>query len=296
MLKFRRIIIWGLEYPTHSHHFIHRGFYSTLKKINRETIWLSDELISNEYIRRGDLIICAGIAIKNLKLNDGNYYCFHNVDGDFKNSLNRHNFIDLQVMTHKIYKSKNEMQKMKGCSYYSVEHKTLYQSWGTPLIENEFLCYTNYESTNTEFFVGSVWNNELNQGNIDVIKEYKNILEILKTKFVQVKGVSEYLSKYFIRNSRFGAAIVGDWQRTEGYTPCRLFKAISLGKIGIINSCNTKIHYPWVIANESIIELLEGYLSLSKKEKINLLKEQQLLLAEETYKVKIQNIENSFQI
>jgi hypothetical protein len=46
---------------------------------------------------------------------------------------------------------------------------------------------------------------------------------------ININGLSDSKNSQLVRKSRFGATIVGEWQRNAAYIPCRLFKNISFG-------------------------------------------------------------------
>jgi hypothetical protein len=50
------------------------------------------------------------------------------------------------------------------------------------------------------------------------------------------KGVSAEENIQLIQESYLAPAIVGRWQKEKGYIPCRIFKNISYGQMGVTNS------------------------------------------------------------
>jgi hypothetical protein len=229
-----KIIIWGLKNKHHSHRFIHKGFYENFKKLGYKTEWVDDSPSNNNY--QSDLVFASGIAINNLHLKENTSYIFHNVDFDEKRRdflfKNRINYINLQVFTKdaKGILLDNESIKL------DEETKTLYQPWGTPLDPDEWWPYQPKNQTRFEWWVGAIWNNQLNQGNEKVILDYRKLLRRKKIFFARrggskfnKDGLSEKRSAKIIRNSKYGATIVGNWQYEFKYIPCRLFKNLSYG-------------------------------------------------------------------
>lgn len=94
-----RFIIWGVKYPTHSHHFIHLGFYQTLKKLGHNVLWLADNIKSNDFLRKDDFILTANISSLNLMMKNEYYYCVHNFDEARLANISPRRYINLQVMT-----------------------------------------------------------------------------------------------------------------------------------------------------------------------------------------------------
>ncbi len=289
----KRFVIWGLTKPIHSHFYIHNGFYSTLRKLGIPVIWLENEKLNNSKLKKDDFLIAVDVCINNLDLSDSYYYCFHNVSDSEKKNIKRNRYVNLQVLTNDAYPRFScitNSLNLEGVSYFTEANSTLYQSWGTPYLSKEFLTpkYVTYKKY--DFFVGSIWNNKFNQGNLTIIKQYKETLKNFGIDFVSIKGCSEFFNRIYVRNSAVAASIVGEWQRDNGYTPCRIFKAIAYGRLGIINSRLAINQYPWFFGNQSIDSLLETVLSMDKLKYFELVKYQQSFLEKETYECKLSNI------
>lgn len=291
-----RVIIWGFVFPIHSHHFIHLGFFQTLKKINFPVLWLDDKSSNNIHLTKGDMVITADICMKNLIPQKNIFYCLHNPIPGFTKNLKNENYFFLQVLTKKIFDNfcKKNNFELSGQAFFDSNNKVLYQSWGTPLLPHEFKSPKYIEFKYIEYFIGSVWNNDLNQGNELAITKYKSILNDMGITFRHIKGCPEKFNSLFVRHSAFASSIVGDWQKNNGYTPCRLFKAISYGRLASINSASSKIQYPWIFSNECLNTLTTNIFELKKEDYIELVLDQQKNLKNETYYSKILNIFHIF--
>ena len=294
----RRVIIWGLRNPFHSHHFIHLGFYTTLKKIRFPVKWLEDISSSNDCLVTGDLIITADICMKNLLPRKNVFFCLHNPISDFVEKLDYGSYFFLQVLTKHVYQEfcMKKNAELSGLAFFDYASLVLYQSWGTPMLPYEFKAPRYLEYKKIEFFVGSIWNNDQNQGNELAIQEYKDALSTLGIKFKQIRGCPEIYNSLFVRHAALATAIVGDWQKTHGYTPCRLFKALSYGRLASINSISSKEQYPWIFSNNSIRHLTLSQYKINKKEYIELVSNQQQFLKSETYLSKLSNIFYVFEL
>jgi hypothetical protein len=230
----KSIVIWGLENTRHSHRFIHQGFYKNFKKIGYKTTWVEDEL-ANQSIE-SDYVFASGISVEHLKLKKHTSYIFHNVDLDESKidfiNKNKVKYLNLQVFT-KDAKGLNIENKN---IFYDDITNTLYQPWGTPLSEEEWWPYQPRNRSHIEWWVGSVWNNDLNQGNRETINIYRKALLERKILFLKrggsrltLNGLSEEKNANLIRKSKYGATIVGNWQKDSHYIPCRLFKNLTYG-------------------------------------------------------------------
>ncbi len=298
-LGIRRVVIWGLKTSyDDTYRFIHLGFFSTLKKLSVPVIWVDDVISSQLAVGEGDLIISSNRSMQFMPIRSEIKYCLHNPEQKYRDQLGLDQYVLLQVMTNERFLEKNKLNaeinsRLRGVASYDLDCNVLHQSWGTPLLEREFYKPIDFPIKKSEYFIGTIWDNELGQGNQKVIPIYKSALKREGINFYHVKGAPEALNPTYVRHSAIGASIVGNWQRENGYTPCRLFKAISYGRLGSINSILTKNQYPWVVANENVDELVDNILRMSKKEIIELISFQQEQLREETYDCKIQNIQTA---
>jgi hypothetical protein len=236
----KTVTIWGLKNKRDSFRFIHKGFYENFMKLGYETKWVDDS-VGNQNIH-SDLFFVCGVASKHIKFNKYSNYVLHNVDlnsADAENiQKNNINYLNLQVFTND---AKGEILE-NGNIMYNHDLNTLFQPWGTPLSPSEWQDYVPKSNSKKEFWVGAIWNNQQNQGNKVTMEIYRKLLRrydisLIKRGGSRIKlnGLSDYANSQLVRKSRFGATIVGDWQRNAAYIPCRLYKNISFGIAPISN-------------------------------------------------------------
>jgi hypothetical protein len=236
----KSVTIWGLKNKRNSLRFIHKGFYENFMKLGYDTRWVNDEA-RNQNIQ-SDIFFVSGVASKYIKFNKSAIYILHNVelsDNDAENiRRNNINHLNLQVFTKDAY---GEILQ-NGNTIYNHDINTLFQPWGTPLSPNEWYPYVPKNRFKIEFWVGSIWNNQMNQGNKTIMNTYKQILRKHGVTLIKrggsklnVNGLSDSKNSQLVRKSRIGATIVGEWQKSASYIPCRLFKNISFGVAPISN-------------------------------------------------------------
>lgn len=295
-LSIQRVVLWGLRTTFNdTFYFIHKGLYETLKKLNIPVLWVDDKESNVDVLKNGDLVYAVDRAAKFLPVRSDVKYCLHNISEQFIKNLNPEQYLAIQVLTLDRFLEGREQSRpldayLHGAASYDLVGNVLYQSWGTPMLARDFMVPMNFPLKKSEYFVGTIWDNELGQGNKRVIAEYEKLLLEQHIQFKCVKGAPEFFNPIYVRHSAIGASIVGDWQREHGYTPCRLFKAVSYGRIGAINSNNSNIQYPWTVANENIEELIEEILQMSDYKTKELIRFQQKALEQETYEAKIANV------
>jgi hypothetical protein len=258
-----RFVIWGLRNSRHSHRYIHKGFFETLRNLNVEVLWLDDLEKNREFIRPGDFVLASGVACNSLPLSHKVKYVLHNVDNP--NFQNIENKINLQVFT-----TDSKGQKVdETISLWDEKTRTLYQPWGLPEPREDWLTPQSLKSKK-ENWIGAIWDNELHQGNREQLNLYVSALKIHGIRFkrfggtrgISKEGLSSRNSFEKVNQSAIGAAIVGEWQKKSGYIPCRAFKNIAAGAIPISNADMTHVFGIDYLHIPNLEELVEYSLGL----------------------------------
>ena len=264
-----KIVIWGLRTTRHSHRYIHEGFFETFKRMGFNVVWVDDKPENQKYLDGNNLVLAVNIASVHIINNPNNYYVTHNFDiPDF---VDVENVLKLQVWTND---SKGESID-SSVALYDKDSRTLFQPWGLPEPESEWLNPRNVKGR-TEYWVGAVWNNSLNQGNQSAIAQYKAALKDQGIRFQRVggtrwltkTGLSPHIAYGLVNKSPLGAAVVGEWQHSKGYIPCRLFKNVAAGSIPSSNSDFSSLFLESGIYNSNINDLVTELLHVSSSEKI----------------------------
>jgi hypothetical protein len=294
--RYKKIVIWGFRTRFHTHRYIHAAFYDNLKKLGASVVWVEDAERNKTVVSAGDLVIAMNMAARHIPYVAGAYYCLHNFDENeltrqFEAQVDRTHSVRLQV-----YKNSAEQsdQKWDEVTYFDSYSRTLYQPWGTNLLAEEFKPPV-VPRGRLVFWVGSVWNNALNQGNIQEINELKTILAFRGLRFVQLRFIGDALNTFFIRRSRLAPAIGGAWQVQQNYLPCRMFKNISYGQLGFSNIKKfDSLFHDAYIPGHSIAELVDNALALSASEYVRFVVDQQSVVRRHTYLQKCINIFKAF--
>lgn len=304
MKNINRIVIWGLRYKYHTQRHIHQAFYENAKKMGYETVWLEDTPQNSKKIKAGDLIISTQAIGKmvpekfkiedyNIPIREDIFYCLHNFKSIFTDKLNPNNLIKLQVY-NTIDGAEQSDQKWGPVTFFNSKTRTLYQPWGTNLSPEEFKKPT-FSKFPFVFWVGNVWNDSGNRGNLNEIAELKTALKENELKFIKIKVVPDFLHTFLIRHSRIAPAIGGGLQVKIDYLPCRIFKNISYGQLGITNIKKFKdILGENYIEGDTIKDIVKNALCLSKKEYLEKIKKQQEIIKNYTYITAIKNIIKAF--
>jgi len=259
-------------------------------------VWVEDEMKNQSIIEKGDLVISAEMQGKMvpakikfedyyLPIRDDVYYCLHNFQDIFVDKINPEKLLKLQVYV-------NYAQQFKEIYvgvHFDEQNKTLYQPWGTDLLPEEFKKPT-FNKGKRVFWIGSVWNNALNQGNESEISILKAALKKNNLRFVNLRFIPDALNIFLIRHSRIAPAIAGKFQVDSNYLPCRMFKNISYGQLGFTNVTKFGSILGEYNISGSIEEMVGKTLALKEKEYKELTSNQQKIVKNYTYLQHLNNI------
>lgn len=255
LIEFNKVIIWGHKLHTHTHSYIHDAFYKAFKYLGYDVYWFDDNTKLDNFDFTNCLFLTEHQVDNKIPIRDDCKYILHNsyVDEGKAYYLNnagtwedkryiplakKGNVINMQVYKPDFVKNKDKMDKY---IFYSKDNFTLYMPWGTDLLPYQI------ELNKDKLIKWKRCKNKVNlvgtfQGGytsnwIDFNKALKNE----KIKFSSVGGfstkkVSSDDNYKLIMESYISPAIQPKDQLVVGYIPCRIFKNISYGQLGITNS------------------------------------------------------------
>jgi hypothetical protein len=230
----KKIVIWGYPHHSHTHSYIHYGFYKAFSHLGYEVQWV-DDVESNVDVSLKDCIIISEVNCKRfLPIQKDSIYFIHNLKQDFSKTEydNVHNFL----VYHENYNWSDEVKKIDDHFWYCEKTKTPVIMWGTDLLPYEIdqIKPSFYdESRQDVYFVGTV------QGKN--IVDFAHICANNGKNFYNLGGYtgssdndgshfySEKNSIQKLKNSYISFDIREDGHLNNGYIPCRIFKNISYG-------------------------------------------------------------------
>jgi hypothetical protein len=219
----------------------------------------------------------------------------HNIDPEpfVEVARRREHVLQLQVWSEPVL-SFLDTHEVLPCVAIDSKRRVLYQPWGTPFSENFWQVEPIRDGARNEFWIGSVWNNPLNQGNEAMIHEWRNVLRSFGIRFRKVPyGWPDTRLGYggLVRRSRLAAAVVGDWQKEHGYVPCRLFKNISFGALPVGNSqVYKRLFSDSAVVADSLSGLVDSYLALTLTERRERVRAAQSSMRNYTYEAAFNRI------
>ena len=305
-----KIIIWGYPLHTHTHSYIHAAWYKTFSSLGYETYWFADNAHPKDFDYSNCLFITEGYADSQIPINSTSTYFVH-ICVNPQKYLNagarvidiRFNVSEINDCNYSIVVDKSKLDKIDCCSFYEKNandfvlshqfkkgiqgYEALYLSWATDLLPQEF----NYEDAKIERENKIYWIGSIAESNRNEIQKFMKSLQKYNVEFVHNDPWSNPLdsnaAKHYVQKSLIAPDIRGSANRRVvnekvdtgsnhkliGYIPCRIFKNISYGQLGITNSKAVRDLFDGnVIYSDNEEELLE--LSLPHIKNINLIKNQ----------------------
>lgn len=230
---FNQVIIWGHKLHSHTHSYIHYGFNKAFKYMGYKCLWLDNNYDISNIDFSNSLFITEGQVDKNIPIRNDCIYLLHNCDKQKYSNIN--NVFNIQVITE------TELNKYSynKCPYeygYCSDNQLLL-CWATDLLPDDILYNINLVKTNKIIstknlnFIGMPlypWD--------EVKKWCDNNGYTYTNRGGFSNNVTSEENMKLIQESILAPAFQESWQVKNGYIPCRIFKNISYGKMGITNN------------------------------------------------------------
>ncbi|CCB84978.1 putative uncharacterized protein [Parachlamydia acanthamoebae UV-7] len=234
---FDKVVIWGHKLHSHTHSYIHNSFYQAFKHLGYTTYWFDDLDYVGNFDFANSLFITEGQADQNIPIRHDCQYILHNCTAPKYQALKPENWVILQVYTDSVLERPDAM-KMEPCIYFDLVERCLYMPWATDLFPHEIEQMKQKIASQviqkTIYWIGTVGGGEF--GNQSRLDPFIQACRENGIQFSQLTGISTEKAVDLICQSYIAPTVVGEWQEKVGYIPCRIFKNISYGKMGVTNS------------------------------------------------------------
>ena len=250
MKNINKIIIWGLRDSGHTHSFIHAGFFKAFKHMGYKTYWFNS--VSEVAEHKVDTLNAFYLFVDLVGQPNGPFplpplhsSCFY--FGHHIREKQRETIMGKVPLNNVLWfgiSTKPHMEKYTTLDYYiySLEDNELLLNWATDLLPHEIqrnieLLDAMPASEPTIFHVGSMSN-----GWAAPYVEFMKHMQEYGVGFRQFGPdsqfglVSDEQNQILIKQSFAAPALQFKWQVDNEYIPCRIFKNISYGKMGITNN------------------------------------------------------------
>ena len=251
MTKIKKIIIWGHPLHSHTHSYIHNAFYIAFKYLGYNTYWFHDNSDITGFDFSNSLFITEHQVDKKIPKRNDCLYLVHFLEKTNYQDVNSQNLIDLKCTGRDIIRKKRENNKIvftplndKNLEFYTVINNqlTYYMLWGTDLFPEEIQKnIDNIENIKKKqkkyfFFVGSLtnpWRQTYHYCNANNIP-FRNFGATFNEKHPNNLTIKQ--NQEAIQQSIIAPAFQDAAQINDHYIPCRIFKNISYGRMGITNN------------------------------------------------------------
>ena len=261
-----KIVIWGYPLHSHTHSYIHSAFYKAFKYLEYDVYWFDDNNYPEDFDWNDCLFWTEGFADKNIPLNKSSIYFVHVCPNPAKYiNFGVKKFVDVRYnhLWHKdhVYDyslNKEKVTKVGPCCYlqerknrrtqvlndyhqYWIEdYDKFYITWATNYLPEEFdLEDINYPRENKIYFSGNISSHGRCE-NYNTFKPFIDKCNQNGIEFIHNDPFSNPLSEEEVilrtKKSILGVDIRGPEHIKNGYVPCRIFKSISWGHLGMTNS------------------------------------------------------------
>ena len=236
-ISFDKVVIWGHKLHSHTHSYVHNAFYRAFQYLNYPTYWFDDQYDVEGFDFSKSLFITEGQVDGKIPLLADCFYLLHNTTSEKYQLLPLHNCLQFQVYTHDVL-TRPSCTQLAPCIYFDFSGRCLYMPWATDLLPNEIEQVKKHISIPVEkksvCWIGTIGDGIF--GNVEQLNPFMRACQENGISFIHRTNVSMEENQKLIESSYLAPAIVGQWQKEKGYVPCRIFKNISYGHMGVTNS------------------------------------------------------------
>jgi hypothetical protein len=250
--KIKQVVLWGYKLDTHTYSYIYYGFFKAFEYLGYNTLWLDEKSDISKIKFINTLFITEGHVDINIPVITGCSYILHNCD------LTKYTTKNINILLLQAYNkdciSKYNIKQINKYTYYEpvskwCKYPVIYMPWATDLLPHEI-----------DENINKLKNNQNNQNNTRILNfvgtntdEWINVkmfclvndIHFTSTGGLYGNKVNSKTHQELIQKSYIAPAVQTTSQVDNGYIPCRIFKNISYGKMGITN-------------NNSVAELFNG--------------------------------------
>jgi hypothetical protein len=303
--RFRRVVLWGLRslrYTKNTMRYVFESFDATLRKIDKPVVWVDDAQRNQAVVGPGDLVLSTDVngnpGTEWLPRVDGAYYCLHNFANATSPAMKalpatldprRHLHLQIYARLPAYADDICRAEHWDPITALSRTTRTLYQDWGTDLLEDEFCAPVSARRLPVVFYVGTPYQIE--------VQQLRKAIRRRGIAFVRLAFIPARVNRFVIRMSAIAPSVAARIHVDAGYLPCRLFKNISYGQLGISN-------VPWsrelfgdsIVFESDVDRLVELALAIPEAERIERIRTQQRRISRQTYADKLANIARAFDL
>jgi len=267
------LIVWGHQKVLHSHSFIHEAFTKAAERMGFDVGWFPDAPESASALNPDGyyIFICEGQCVEHLPWLKNGKYLLHNVDNHAVQQHDNWGKSFQTYMREDFDKMHVRSEQAKALNHFQwTENNTCFFSpWATDLMPDEMReedVGAGWDESSYIAWVGTLNGTGTEFGNTSTVMPFLRAADSDNKGLVlfgpypfeicDANGnivdnkppnpISAADNRQLVKSSFLAPSITGPWQERRGYIPCRIFKNISYGQLGITNSA-------------AVLDVMEGY-------------------------------------
>ena len=247
MTEIKKVVIWGHKLHSHTHSYIHNAFYNAFQKLNYDTYWFDDSDDVSTHDFSNTFFITEHQVNKKIPCRSDCLYLSHYVDeGDYTGvpkeniiilKISNRDFVECDLGKNCKYKELNYGEKWE---YYSKidGYNCLYMYWATDIFPEQIdeNIKKSPIKSNKVNFIGSPTNIWIEFYNLCIQNNLEFYHYGASFNINSNRNMSIIQNEELTRTSFTAPALQDNMQVQKKYIPCRIFKNISYGKMGITNN------------------------------------------------------------
>lgn len=266
LIEYNKIVIWGHPLYSHTHSYVHDGYYHALKHLGFDVNWFHDKNFPIDFDFSNTFFITEGFADKNIPLNDTScyivWYCpdpskYINAGvkrfiearmpaDNHKDHIHEYTLSDIDTIKIgpssflKKKTSKNIFINNNYVSYNIEDYDVVYINWATNLLPHMIDESDIYrERDNSIYYFGTISPDGVCENtsnwNPFILECQNNGISFYHSDPWKTPRSTDQVIEY-TKRSYLGIDIRGPVHVRTNIVPCRPFKNVSYGHLGITNS------------------------------------------------------------
>lgn len=243
-LDIEHVVVWGHPLPLnthfHTHSYVHEAFFRAAKRTGIDAHWVPQQCYNEQqkydpmplYTGPRDkvLFITTGLVIDDIPQSPTSWYILHNVTNRVPlDDIPPERRVNLQFFSYTcIPKS---VPLFDPYHRVSVSERTIYMPWGTNLLPGEFKPFVNFLNNPNEVHIVG----QDGEPYFQKIRRFMEGARDMKLKHIRAGANNDQMVEE-MRTGRCAPSLIHQWQKENGYIPCRSLKNISYGQFLVTNS------------------------------------------------------------
>lgn len=279
-MDIKHIIIWGHKLHSHTHSYIHNAFFIAFKKLEYDTYWFDDNDDVSKFDFSNSLFITEHQVDNKIPKRNDCLYFVHFVDSGKYDELPCENVIELKCVNRDMIADEKEISNIiftpitdNHFEFFSKsKHFMYYTMWGTDIFPEDIQRNIDNLHEISKKINPSIFNfvGHMTEPWIIVYRACQSInMPFIKNgatfnqNHPNNKSIEENIN--LIQTSSISPAFQQPFQLETKYIPCRIFKNISYGRMGITNNpAVNELFDNRLIYSDNIIECMNKGFAFEK--------------------------------